>query len=254
MNGGDSVKSKVALVTGGSKGLGAEMCSAFASSGAKVVLNYSANSVAAEQVADSIRRKGGDVLTVHADVSKERDVRRMIDTAVFTYGRIDVLVNNAGVNSDFLVEDLDVEEWDRIMAVNLRGTFLCCKHAIPIMRKGGFGRIINLSSNGVRKGSAYHAHYAAAKVGIIGFTRSLARELGKDGITVNAVAPGRILTDMLISNLRHSDKREEWLRQTPLGRFGEPREVAATILFLASEQASYITGQVVAVDGGLLMQ
>jgi NAD(P)-dependent dehydrogenase (short-subunit alcohol dehydrogenase family) len=178
----------------------------------------------------------------------------MFRTIEETFGRLDILVNNAGVNSDFIVEEMNVAEWDRIMAVNLRGSFLCAKHAIPLMRKARYGRIINLSSQGVRKGSIAHAHYAASKMGLIGFTRSLARELGRDGITVNAVSPGRIMTDMLMSNLAHEGKEEEWIRQTPLGRFGEPGEVAEAIVFLASERASYITGQILAVDGGLLMQ
>jgi NAD(P)-dependent dehydrogenase (short-subunit alcohol dehydrogenase family) len=122
------------------------------------------------------------------------------------------------------------------------------------MRRGGYGRIINLSSQGVRKGSIAHAHYAASKLGLIGLTRCLARELGSDGITVNAVAPGRIMTDMLAENLKYNDKQEQWLKETPLGRFGEPHEVADLIVFLASEKAGYITGQVFAIDGGLLMQ
>ena len=173
-------------------------------------------------------------------------------------GGLDVLVNNAAVNSDYRVEDMNVEEWDRVVTVNLRGPFLCAKHAIPVMRKRGYGRIINLSSHGVRRGSVAHAHYAATKLGIIGFTRCLAKELGPDGITVNAVAPGRIMTDMLTSNLKNKDeestRRKEWLKETPLGRFGQPREVADAILFLASEKAAYITGQVIPIDGGLLMR
>ncbi len=209
--------------------------------------------MAAEKVADGVRAGGGVVFLGQADVSNEEEVRSLFRMVQRDLGGLDILVNNAAVNSDYRVEELEVAEWDRIMAVNLRGTFLCSRTAIPLMRQRSYGRIINLSSQGVRKGSIAHAHYSASKMGIIGFTRSLARELGKDGITVNAVSPGRIMTDMLASNLAHTDKREEWLRQTPLGRFGEPAEVADAVVFLASERAAYITGQVIAVDGGLLM-
>jgi 3-oxoacyl-[acyl-carrier protein] reductase len=252
------MNNKVVLITGGSRGLGAEACIAFAQAGATVILNYASNERAAAEVAGKIKSAGGKVLVVCADVSSEAEVKSMINRAFEQTGGLDILVNNAAVNSDHRVEHMTVEEWDRIMAVNLRGPFLCAKHAIPLMRKRGYGRIINLSSQGVRRGSVAHAHYAAAKLGLIGLTRCLAKELGPEGITVNAVAPGRIMTDMLASNLSHNDqegaRRKQWLKETPLGRFGEAREVADTILFLASEKASYITGQVIPVDGGLLMR
>ncbi len=245
---------KVALVTGGSRGLGAATAVALAKAGARVFINYTSSETAALEIAAQIASFGGEAIVHRADVASEDEVREMMDRCASQLGSLDILVNNAAVNSDYLVEEMAVEEWDRVMAVNLRGTFLCSKHVIPPMRQGGYGRIINLASQGVRKGSIAHAHYSATKMGIIGFTRSLARELGSDGITVNTVSPGRIMTDMLASNLRHTNKADEWLKQTPLGRFGEPEDVAEMIVFLASDRASYITGQVFAVDGGLLMQ
>ena len=173
------MEGKVALVTGGSRGLGAATCVALAEAGACVAINYCRQADAAREIQHQIEARGGRATVIQGDVAEEQDVQRMFTQCLDLFGALNILVNNAAINSDWRVEDMDVREWDRLMAVNLRGPFLCAKHAIAPMRRSGYGRIINLTSQGVRKGSVKHAHYATTKVGIIGFTRSLARELGR---------------------------------------------------------------------------
>lgn len=242
---------RVALVTGGSRGIGQATCRALAAKGASIVVHYRAQAEAAGTVVQAIRLSGGQAVALSADLIDPFDTDRMLAQAVAQLGKIDILVNNAGEMTDSSVEDLSDEDWEQALAVNLSSAFRCTRACIPLMKTNGWGRIINVSSQAAYSGSANHAHYAAAKSGLLGLTYSLAKELGPSGITVNLVSPGRIVTDMLME--RAEDREEEWLKQTPLRRLGRAEEVAAAIAFLASEEAGYITGANLHVNGGLVM-
>jgi 3-oxoacyl-[acyl-carrier protein] reductase len=242
---------RVALITGGSRGIGRAACSLLASQGAAVAVHYCSKAAAAEQVASSIREAGGQAITVGADLAGSNAADDLVSRAADKLGPIDILVNNAGEMSDSPVVEMSDEVWERCLAVNLSAAFRCTRACLPGMKAKGWGRIINISTQAVYTGSANHAHYAAAKSGLLGLTFSLAKELGPLGITVNLIAPGRIRTDLLLEHL--ADREDEWLRQTPLKRLGEAEEVAGPIAFLASEAASYITGATLHVNGGLVM-
>lgn len=242
---------KVALITGAARGIGRAIATGLAEHGAAVAVNYRASEGAALELVKEIAAQGGEALPCRADVSDPGQVAAMIATIVDTWGGIDILVNNAGIMDDNFLVDITLEEWERVINVNLRGAFLCTQAVIPLLQARGGGRIINISSQAALAGSRRHVHYATAKAGLLGFTYSLAKELGPYGITVNAVSPGRIVTDMIKERIQ--GREEEWLQQTPLQRLGEPEEVAAAVVFLASEKASYITGTNLQVDGGLLM-
>jgi len=249
------LKNKVALVTGGSRGLGRAICLGLAAEGAKVAINYRRDEQAAAELADTIRATGGvEVIAVPGDVSKSEDVVRTFDECETQLGPMDVLVNNAGVWPTALVHEIREPDWDHTMAVNLRGPFLTCREAVRRwIATGRTGRIVNISSPAAFRGSTTgHAHYAASKAGLSNLTVSLAREVAPRGIFVNAVAPGMMRTDMASDALATNE--QHYLDRIPLKRIAEPDEVASVVVFLASDQASYTTGTTIDVSGGMLMR
>ena len=247
----EEIRDRVALVTGGSRGIGRAICLRLSSMGASVGVHYNSRKDAALEVKDAIEEKGGTAILIQADLSIPGSGSRVVSSAVDILGGIDILVNNAGFMTDSPVQSMTDEMWEHSLSLNLGSAFRCARAAIPHMKRGGWGRIINLTSQAAYTGSSNHAHYAAAKAGLLGFTYSLAKELGGFGITVNAVSPGRIHTDLLAE--RSGGREKEWLAQTPLGRFGSPDEVASAVGFLASAGAAYITGAVLNVNGGQVM-
>ncbi len=243
--------SHVALVTGGSRGIGRAIALQLAQSGAAVAVNYAARVDAADAVVKEITDAGGQALAVEADVSRPAAVEAMFDTVGKQFGAIDILVNNAGITRDDLLLRMDLDQWDDVLAVNLRSVYLTSKAALRGMLRARWGRIISIGSVAGLAGNPGQTNYAAAKAGLIGFSKSLAKEVGSRGITVNVVAPGFIETDM--TGALGDDAAESAAKATSLGRLGRPDEIASAVGYLASEQASYITGQVLVVDGGLAL-
>lgn len=242
---------KCALVTGASRGIGRAVALKLASEGAKVALNFAGNEAAAEAVKQEIEAAGGEAILVKANVADEMAVQEMVQKTTDAFGRIDILVNNAGITRDGLLARMKEEDWDAVLSTNLKGVFLATKAVAKVMMKQRAGRIVNMASVVGITGNAGQANYAAAKAGVIGFTKTIAKELASRGVTANAVAPGFIATDMTAVL---SDKaKEAALTGIPLGRMGTPEDVSAAVLFLVSDQASYITGQVLNVDGGMVM-
>jgi 3-oxoacyl-[acyl-carrier protein] reductase len=242
---------KVAVVTGSSRGIGRAIALELARHGASVVINYHSNASAAEEVVALIREQGGQAVAVQADVSSAGQAEHLVEATLEAYGTVDILVNNAGITRDTLLMRMSEEDWDAVLDTNLKGAFHCVKAVQrTFLRKRG-GRIISISSVAGVMGNAGQANYAAAKAGLIGFTKSVARELGSRNITANAVAPGFVETDM--TNALPEGVIEAARAQIPLGRLGQPEDVAALVAFLASDAAAYITGQVICVDGGLAM-
>ena len=244
------LEGKRALVTGGSRGIGAAVCKALASMGAEVFINFAGNTAAAESVADSIRDGGGSAVLMQFDVADSSAVKETVKGAIKEHGAFHILVNNAGITRDALVARMKEADWDRVIEVNLKGAFNCTQAVAMAMMKERWGRIINISSVVGTMGNPGQANYAATKAGLEGFTRSVAREMATRGITANAVAPGFIETDMTAE--LPEKIREQLLAQIPAGRMGSPEDVAAAVAFLASPAAGYVTGHVLHVNGGLV--
>jgi 3-oxoacyl-[acyl-carrier protein] reductase len=241
----------VALVTGGSRGIGRAIALELAGRGHPVAVNYTSNADKAKQVVDDIVAAGGTAIAVAADVSDADAVATMFSTVTESLGPVGVLVNNAGITDDGLILRMDEEQWSRVIGTNLTSVYLCTKAALRSMLRARHGRIINISSVSGVSGNAGQANYAASKAGVIGFTKSVAKEVGSRGITVNAVAPGFIATDM--TDALGDDVVGRAVEQISLGRLGRPEEVASVVGYLASDEASYITGQTIVVDGGLAL-
>lgn len=242
---------KVALVTGGSRGIGRAVALKLAENGADVAINYAGNTAAAEEVKAAIEKLGRRAMLVQGSVADTDGVQALVNQVVKELGRLDILINNAGITRDGLLMRMKEADWDAVLETNLKGVFNCSKAVMRTMMKQKSGRIVNMASVVGEMGNAGQANYAAAKAGVIGFTKSLAKEVASRGITVNAVAPGFIATDM--TKVLTDDQKAEMAKSIPLGRAGQPEDVANAVLFLVSDEAAYITGQVLNVDGGMVM-
>lgn len=242
-------KEQVAVVTGSSRGIGKSIALELAKEGYKVVINYKQNKDSAEEVLEQIKTSGGNAIIVGADVSTSLGAQQLVNNTLESLGRIDVLVNNAGINKDQLLLRISDEEWDKVISTNLNSAFYCSRAAIKSMSKNRYGRIVNISSVVGLNGNAGQTHYAAAKSGLLGFTYSIAREYGRRGITANVVAPGFIQSDMTAA--LSSDQADKIASSIAVGRLGTPEDVAHAVTFLASEKSSYISGQVICIDGGM---
>jgi 3-oxoacyl-[acyl-carrier protein] reductase len=243
------LKGHICLVTGSSRGIGAQIARTVAAAGARTVINYLSSQQQAMQLLEELNDQGYQVMAVRADVSQDREVEAMFSQIEDKWGNVDLLVNNAGISLKRLFMETSEEEWQQIMDINLKGAFLCCHRALPVMIRNRFGRIVNIASIWGLRGASCESVYAASKGGLIALSRSLAMEMGPSGITVNVIAPGPVETDMLLQEL-DNDERAMLSEEIPLGRLASPDDVASACLFLLSPAASYINGQVLGLDGG----
>lgn len=246
-----NLKDKVALITGGSRGIGREIALELGRNGVNIAISYVNNTEKAMEVVEEIKSYGVKAIAVKANVSIEEEVVEMIKTIEKELNTIDILVNNAGVTKDNLIIRMKSEDWDSVMDVNLKGTFLCTKAVSRIMMKKRYGKIINITSVVGIMGNAGQSNYSASKAGVIGFTKSMAKELASRGIRVNGIAPGFISTDM--TDVLKDEIKDAMLNAIPLNSFGNPKDIANLVVFLSSESSDYITGQIINVDGGLVM-
>lgn len=246
---GNNLAGHVCLITGGSKGIGAAISRRVAAEGAGLAINYRNSEIEAKLLADEVSRSCGvPVICIKADVGKEEEVEKMFYIIESKIGAVSMLVNNAGIGLRSLLSTTSVEQWNRVMDTNLKGAFLCCRRALPNMLKNRFGRIVNIASIWGMYGASFESVYAVSKAGLIGLTRSLAKEVGPSGITVNAISPGPVATDMLLSEL-DAEEQKELSSDIPVGRLGNPNEIAETCVFLLSS-TSFINGHNLVVDGG----
>jgi 3-oxoacyl-[acyl-carrier protein] reductase len=246
------LQDKIAVVTGGSRGIGAAIARELAAQGATVVVNHRDSATQARSVVSEIEANGGRAAAIEADVSSAAEAQRLVKETVERFGRLDILVNNAGTTRDMLLMMMSEDDWDTVIRTNLKSAYNCSKAALRPMFKQRYGRIVNITSVSGLAGQAGQTNYSASKAGLIGFTKALAKEVGPRGITANAIAPGfvpTVLTDVL------TDEQKKMITSlTPLGRFAQPEEIAYAVAFLASDRAAFITGQVLSIDGGLVMQ
>ena len=243
---------KSALVTGASRGIGRAVALDLAARGASVLVNYNSSEAAAQDVVKAIEAAGGAAIACKADVSKTDEAANLIKAAIDAFGKLDILVNNAGTTRDMLLMQMKEEDWDHVIGADLKSVFNCTKAATKPMMRARFGRIVNITSVVGLAGQAGQSNYAAAKAGMIGFTKSMAKELGSRNITVNCIAPGYIPTDL--TNAISDELKQGMIKATPLGRMGTPEEIAYAVSFLVSDLANFITGVVLSVDGGIVMQ
>tara|TARA_B100000745_G_scaffold99706_1_gene63631 strand:+ start:194 stop:949 length:756 start_codon:yes stop_codon:yes gene_type:complete len=243
------LKDQIAIVTGASKGIGKAIAKELSNQGAKIVINYNSDHKSAEQISNEINKTGGESIKIQTDVSDENAVSEMIKKTISKFQKIDILVNNAGITKDKLAIRMTSDDWNKVITTNLNSTFLCTKYTLPYMLKAKYGRIINISSVVGMTGNPGQSNYSASKAGLIGFTKSIAREVGTRNITSNAIAPGYISTEM--TNAINPNVQEKILANIPMNRFGSPEEIAQLVGFLSSDKAAYITGQTLVIDGGL---